>query len=65
MHRQDAAEKGEDGQFSKVHFSDGSNCSWIALKLPILACVAGFSGTEGSQAEPLEAQPITVCAGAG
>lgn len=31
------------------HFSDNSNCSWIAPKLPSLAGVAGFSGTEGSE----------------
>lgn len=52
MHRQAAAEKGEDGDnFPKYFhpFSDNNTCSWIAPKLPILAGVAGFSGTGGSQ----------------
>lgn len=31
------------------NFSDNNNCAWITLKLPILAGVAGFSGTEGPQ----------------
>ncbi|KAL2300508.1 hypothetical protein Nmel_013390 [Mimus melanotis] len=54
MHREDAAEKGKDEQFSKVLFSDNSNCSWIAPKLPILAGAATPALPKKPPSLPLE-----------